>query len=115
MSDKTGTLTRNEMIFKHLRTPQGAFSYKNFETLKDSLNKAYLRQSRLDSVVFNEANPLEQDSLLLKQSEKALMKSLMCFMVCNNVSPIIDNGERILQAASPDEVALVNFAETMGF
>ena len=37
------------------------------------------------------------------------------FMLCNNVYPIHDNGERILQAASPDEVALVNFGEKLDF
>ena len=33
LSDKTGTLTRNEMIFKHLRTLSGSFSQDNFEAL----------------------------------------------------------------------------------
>lgn len=35
-------------------------------------------------------------------------------MLCNNVSPQIDEGERVLQASSPDEISLVQFAERMG-
>jgi len=37
-------------------------------------------------------------------------------MVCHNVTPTMDNGERDLKAASPDEIALVKFAENnMGY
>jgi phospholipid-translocating ATPase len=36
-------------------------------------------------------------------------------IVCNNVTPVIDEGARILQASSPDEIALVRFAEELGF
>ena len=34
LSDKTGTLTRNIMIFKHLRTVKFNYSEVNFEQLK---------------------------------------------------------------------------------
>ena len=37
LSDKTGTLTRNEMIFRHFRTPKGNFSDDNFKDLKENL------------------------------------------------------------------------------
>ena len=36
-------------------------------------------------------------------------------MLCNNVTPVFDEGSRILQASSPDEIALVKFAENLGF
>lgn len=36
--------------------------------------------------------------------------------VCHNVTPIVNNeGERELQASSPDEVALVKFVEDLGY
>jgi phospholipid-translocating ATPase len=36
--------------------------------------------------------------------------------VCHNVTPVVNNdGERELQASSPDEVALVKFAEDIGY
>lgn len=36
-------------------------------------------------------------------------------VLCNNVTPVTDEGQRILQASSPDEIALVKFAEDLGF
>ena len=36
-------------------------------------------------------------------------------ILCNNVTPVVDEGQRILQASSPDEIALVKFAEDLGF
>lgn len=36
-------------------------------------------------------------------------------ILCNNVTPVTDDGQRILQASSPDEIALVKFAEELGF
>lgn len=36
-------------------------------------------------------------------------------ILCHNVTPTDDNGERVLQASSPDEIALVKFAEELGF
>ena len=37
LSDKTGTLTKNEMIFKHLKNPNFGYSEDNFSKLKDHL------------------------------------------------------------------------------
>lgn len=37
LSDKTGTLTRNEMIFKHLKNPNFHYSYENFLALNKDL------------------------------------------------------------------------------
>ena len=40
---------------------------------------------------------------------------MTALMVCHNVTPTNDDGDRILQAASPDEIALVKFAEARGY
>lgn len=40
---------------------------------------------------------------------------MMSFLLCNNVTPIEEESGRMLQAASPDEVSLVQFAESMDF
>lgn len=47
--------------------------------------------------------------------EAFIFDFLVSFLVCNNVTPIVDESGRQLQAASPDEVSLVTFAEQMGF
>lgn len=47
--------------------------------------------------------------------EAFIYNFLVSFLICNNVTPIEDDSGRGLQAASPDEVSLVKFAEKMGF
>ena len=44
-----------------------------------------------------------------------LYQTMLSFLICNNVTPIHEESGRSLQAASPDEIALVKFAESMGF
>ena len=44
-----------------------------------------------------------------------LYETMLSFLICNNVTPIFDETGRSLQAASPDEVSLVKFAEKMNF
>lgn len=111
LSDKTGTLTKNEMIFKVLRTPSHTIESTDFEKLKKNLKTIHSKtNSDLLSQNFNQ-NEFEN----LEQKEINLLHTMNSLILCNNVSPITDNGERILQAASPDEVALVNFVEKMGY
>ena len=115
LSDKTGTLTRNEMIFKHLRTLVGNYCQDNFILMEKMLINSYKRLHGEEKVDEKE-NPLKiKNDDNKEDNEFVLVNVFSCFLLCNNVSPIIDKGERILQASSPDEVALVNFAETVGF
>lgn len=53
--------------------------------------------------------------MIMKDLRAHLFETMISFLVCNNVTPIFDESGRSLQAASPDEVALVKFAEEMGF
>ena len=97
LSDKTGTLTRNEMIFKCFHTPFGFYNNDSFADLRMRLTQ-----------VANNSDKNSAKDLMLKESVVALI-------LCNNVSPTFVNGQRMLQASSPDEVALVNFAESLGY
>lgn len=40
---------------------------------------------------------------------------LSAIVLCHNVTPVEDNGERTFQASSPDEIALVKFADELDF
>lgn len=47
----------------------------------------------------------------MKRRQECLLRDLATALVlCNNVTPVEDEGQRILQASSPDEIALVKFA-----
>jgi len=51
-----------------------------------------------------------------KRRQEFLQRDLAtALIICNNVTPVLDEGSRVLQASSPDEIALVRFAEELGF
>ena len=143
-TDKTGTLTKNEMIFKIIAMDSEVFNEEKFADLKQILsdecqegNDAPMldlikKQNIIPENNLSTSNISNSDSNListsLKGNEPKIKKSLkrhrnklirdaitaMC--LCNNVTPIVDdndNSKMTYQASSPDEVALVKFAETL--
>ena len=115
LSDKTGTLTRNEMIFKHLRSPAGEFSEESFNKLRVVAEKVFSSESSQSNDGSSSIDARRSSKTESSKNSITLKQTLLSLMLCNNVSPIYDDDERKLQASSPDEVALVNFAETLGF
>ena len=101
-TDKTGTLTQNEMKFKKLHC--GASFYRDDDL--PALSEALMEDSRHVSSV--------------KKSKKGpKSKALDCvraIALCHNVTPVVDSetGDSSYQASSPDEVALVKFTESVG-
>ncbi|EKE42586.1 hypothetical protein ENUP19_0083G0009 [Entamoeba nuttalli] len=101
LSDKTGTLTKNEMSFKILSLGNQTYSVDSAEELKEEL-KEYIQ---------NDSN----NTILQKNSTSKLFECIKALALCHNVTPSISNeGERYYQASSPDEVALVKFTELVG-
>ena len=50
----------------------------------------------------------------LKRGKELIVRDLVTALVlCHNVTPVEDRGVKLYQASSPDEVALVKFAETI--
>lgn len=131
LSDKTGTLTQNSMKFKMLSSLFKKYKEADFKEMKTLLLEARLAegvltasQSRIDETQDIFKKSLNYNSVSLKSADKSmimrdfrahLFETMLSFLICNNVTPILDETGRTLQAASPDEVALVKFAEEMGF
>jgi phospholipid-translocating ATPase len=123
-SDKTGTLTKNEMIFKNIAMENDLFSEQSFNDLLNILNEEC---KKFDAPLMDIINLLknqndEQSSMEeLKRSKrirrnrnKLIRDTITAMILCNNVTPIIDSEQKVTyQASSPDEVALVKFAETL--
>ncbi len=110
LTDKTGTLTRNEMTLKNLRSPVGFYDSDNFNELKQQI------------IRFNEhCEPLKVDFMRekkntpLMKNEQMLKDLIDNILLCHNVIPIQEDGSRILQSSSPDELGLIKFVESFGY
>uniref|UniRef100_A0A915PQT4 Phospholipid-transporting ATPase n=1 Tax=Setaria digitata TaxID=48799 RepID=A0A915PQT4_9BILA len=96
LSDKTGTLTMNEMRFKKIHLGTVAFSSDAFEDVSRHVLSAY-------------GGKLGRHSFSSK-----LQTAVEAIALCHNVTPTEENGQISYQAASPDEVALVRWTEQVG-
>ena len=132
-TDKTGTLTKNEMIFKKIAMEMDQFSEESFNELNlildDECKKydaALLDSNNNNIMQYNESvdtistNPINKEERRGKKNKrqrtKVIRDTITSMVLCNNVTPIQDKDNPDLytyQASSPDEVALVKFAETL--
>ena len=139
-SDKTGTLTKNEMVFKKIAMETEQFGEENFNDLNSILSDecksidAPLYDLVMPREKLNEINTSLPDSLsdsgrigsigsekrkskkVRRHRNKIVRDTITSMVLCNNVTPVFDEEDMSkvsYQASSPDEVALVKFAETI--
>ena len=85
LTDKTGTLTKNEMVFKTLSTVMANFGTDSLPTLKEFIMRDLEKRDTVGIV--------HKDHR--KRGKYELARELItALMVCNNVTPTEDNGER---------------------
>jgi len=119
LSDKTGTLTKNEMVFKKLHLGTAAYSDDTFDEVRTSVSGSYKDGKRVRGGAGKR--------LVVGERVTAAVTALG---VCHNVTPVYDTenieeggslpeseqGMDVVsyQASSPDEVALVEWAGWAG-
>ena len=129
-SDKTGTLTKNEMVFKKLALENETFSEEQIKGLKDILMDECENDAPLLDIVNSEKkNEVTMPESLIdgptKIKEKKIRRprtkiirdAITSMVLCNNVTPVFEDEQKTkvsYQASSPDEIALVTLAETLG-
>lgn len=97
LTDKTGTLTQNEMEMKKLHVGTMGFSAESMDVVQACIQN------------YSTPIPLSEDS-------KTLVRNLvLALSLCHNVTPSKGHdGVVSYQAASPDEVAIVKWTSTLG-
>ncbi|KAH3902766.1 aminophospholipid-translocating P4-type ATPase NEO1 SCDLUD_000355 [Saccharomycodes ludwigii] len=120
LSDKTGTLTQNDMELKKLHLGTIAYTQESFDLLRDSVSSVTegvsspgnVATSNIDgSTIGMGTNKINSR----RNINQRVYDMLITLALCHNVTPTFeDNGELSYQAASPDEIAIVKFTQEVG-
>uniref|UniRef100_A0A672GH95 Phospholipid-transporting ATPase n=1 Tax=Salarias fasciatus TaxID=181472 RepID=A0A672GH95_SALFA len=122
LTDKTGTLTQNEMVFKRLHLGTVSYGMDTMDEIQSHIIQSYSQPQR---------DP--QSPKVRKSVSSRIHEAVKAIALCHNVTPVYEshasvNGEtesaeadqdfsddnRTYQASSPDEVALVRWTESVG-
>ncbi|KAL4954949.1 hypothetical protein BDW69DRAFT_162034 [Aspergillus filifer] len=119
LSDKTGTLTQNEMELKKIHV--GTVSYAN-----DAMEEvaSYVRQSfagntlTTASSAFGAQVGLGAAPRTRREIGSRVRDIVLALALCHNVTPTTDEEDGVkvtsYQASSPDEIAIVRYTEEVG-
>ena len=101
LSDKTGTLTQNEMELKRLHLGTMSYGWDSMDEVRRQLHDAMRRDVRRTRT--------------WRDMSAKVYDMVMALALCHNVTPVTnEDGSVTYQASSPDEVALVDWTRSMG-
>lgn len=118
LTDKTGTLTQNDMIFKKLSFEFGTYGADSVAEIKSILEKQckkYDGPLADYSDKFGNAEGAPTKKIFKRDKESIVRDAIASMCLCHNVTPVMEQGKKVYQGSSPDEIALVQIAEMMGF
>ncbi|KAG2074889.1 Ca-transporting ATPase [Suillus decipiens] len=112
-SDKTGTLTRNEMEFKKCSVAGIAYADVAEEGREEDEGTKTFEELR-DLLYGDAGKPVGTGTIEDREREVA-REFVALLAVCHTVIPEVRDGKTHYQASSPDEAALVAGAEMLGY
>ncbi|XP_036372247.1 probable phospholipid-transporting ATPase IIB isoform X2 [Megalops cyprinoides] len=132
LTDKTGTLTQNEMIFKRLHLGTVSYGTDTMDEIQSHIVQLYAQVSSSTSSTSMQKSQSSAPKVRKSVSTR-VHEAVKAIALCHNVTPVYEShgrasGEteyteadqdftddnRIYQASSPDEVALVRWTESVG-
>ncbi|XP_031222002.1 probable phospholipid-transporting ATPase IIB isoform X2 [Mastomys coucha] len=137
LTDKTGTLTQNEMVFKRLHLGTVSYGTDTMDEIQSHVLNSYLQVYSQPSGHNPSSAPLRRSQSSTPKVKKSVSsrihEAVKAIALCHNVTPVYEaragiTGEtefaeadqdfsdesRTYQASSPDEVALVRWTESVG-
>ncbi|XP_048405803.1 probable phospholipid-transporting ATPase IIA isoform X2 [Stegostoma tigrinum] len=125
LTDKTGTLTKNEMQFRRLHLGTVSYGLDSMDEVESHVFSAYTQPA------VSQDKPPSTAPKIRKTVSVRVHEAVKAIALCHNVTPVYeshgpdstDRAEaeqnyedacRIYQAASPDEVSLVQWTECVG-
>ncbi|CAL1295011.1 unnamed protein product [Larinioides sclopetarius] len=130
LSDKTGTLTKNEMVFKKLHLGTVAYGSDSFDEVAAHIKTSYAPTPSGSSSAG--ATPTKMPLPKMRRTVVTrVQEAVRALALCHNVTPVYEdtsdadgnceteadqqsNQSFVYQASSPDEVALVAWTESVG-
>ena len=127
LSDKTGTLTQNEMELRKIHV--GTVSYANdaMEEVRSYVKQGFSQATGNDSKTSTLITPstvyatqtLAGSTTRTRRDIGSRVRDLvLALALCHNVTPTMEEVDRMnvvtYQASSPDEIAIVRFTESVG-
>ncbi|KAF7321418.1 Phospholipid-transporting ATPase [Mycena kentingensis (nom. inval.)] len=114
LSDKTGTLTQNEMEMKKLHMGTMAYGFDSMDEVAHQLAVAFGAEKS-----HRKAGSIATGAQLATRGRRDMSSRVrdvvLSLALCHNVTPVTnDDGSVTFQASSPDEVAIVTWTQSIG-
>ena len=126
LSDKTGTLTQNEMELKKIHVGTVSYANEAMEEVSSYVNHAFTAQNPVDGhevkTLVTPSTPYVVPATSTTRTRREIGSRVrdlvLALALCHNVTPTVEelDGQSIAsyQASSPDEIAIVRWTESMG-
>lgn len=136
LTDKTGTLTQNEMIFKKVHLGTVAYGSDSFDEVAATIQQVdqARKHGKADQLGSSSGGGIYAANKMRRPEGWRIWEAVKALALCHNVTPVYENEDEgasphqsvvdvstgrsdkevVYQASSPDEIALVKWTEQVG-